>query len=118
MDLINNNLTTQIALGSMQGNPGITGGLQMKLLRDDPASPVKEASPNADFGSMLKDKLNELNQTQLDADKAAETYATGGDIQLHDVMIATEKADLQFGLALQIRNKLLSAYQEISRMSV
>ena len=70
------------------------------------------------FGGLLKDQMNNINNLQNDANAARETYAVGGDIPLHSVMIATEKADLSLQLAMQVRNKLVAAYQEISHMSI
>lgn len=70
------------------------------------------------FGGMLKEQMNNINNLQTDANQARETYAVGGDIPLHSVMIAAEKADLSLQLAMQVRNKLVSAYQEISHMTI
>lgn len=66
----------------------------------------------------LSKYLSGVNRLQLDADHAQETFAAGGDIDIHDVMIATEKASIAMQLTTQIRNKLVDAYQEISRMQV
>jgi len=71
-----------------------------------------------EFGQLLHDQLNQVNDLQNSADEAAQTYATGGSIELHNVMIATEKADLAMNLTMQIRNKVISAYQEINRMTI
>lgn len=70
------------------------------------------------FGDALKAQLNSINHLQNQASEAQQTYATGGDIELHNVMLAMEKADLSLQLAMQIRNKAVAAYQEISHMSV
>jgi flagellar hook-basal body complex protein FliE len=70
------------------------------------------------FGNALKAQMNSINSLQAQASAAQQTYATGGDIELHNVMLAMEKADLSMQLALQIRNKAVAAYQEISHMSV
>ena len=70
------------------------------------------------FGGMLKQQMNNINNLQADADQARQTYAVGGDIQLHSVMLAAEKADLSLQLAMQVRNKVVAAYQEISHMTI
>jgi flagellar hook-basal body complex protein FliE len=78
------------------------------------------AASNA-IGDMLKpfgDGLKSVNQLQLDADKLAKEAAVGGDVDLHDVMIAGEKASVAMQLTLQIRNKLVEAYQDVMRMQV
>ena len=70
------------------------------------------------FGKVLKDQMKELNETQAVANAAVNTYATGGNIELHNVVLAVNKAEMSMELAVQIRNKLVSAYHEFSRMQV
>lgn len=70
------------------------------------------------FGGILKDQMSSINGLQEEANQAQQTYATGGDIELHNVMLAVEKADLSLQLAMQVRNKVVAAYQEISHMTV
>lgn len=87
-----------------------------------PLSPItvkhlSETKENS-FGEMLKSSINEINQLQKIADEAAEKLATGEKKDIHETMIALEKADVSFQLMMQVRNKVVSAYQEINRMSV
>jgi flagellar hook-basal body complex protein FliE len=70
------------------------------------------------FGGILKDQISNINQLQNDANQAQQTYATGGNIELHTVMLAAEKADLSLQLAMQVRNKLVAAYQEMTHMTI
>jgi flagellar hook-basal body complex protein FliE len=72
----------------------------------------------AEFGEFLQQKVTEVSNTSKQADAAIQTYAVGGDIALHDVMLALEKAGTMMDLAVQVRNKLVQAYQEVSRMHV
>lgn len=80
----------------------------------------KVTSPNAanSFGKVLNNYISEVNQEQLDSDNKTKLFASGGNIDVHSVMIASEKANLSMQLTMQMRNKLLQAYQEISRMQV
>lgn len=78
-----------------------------------PTSPV-----GASFGDLVRDALEQLNRLQVEANQAAIDLVAGEPVDLHDVMIAIEKANLGFQLALQVRNKLVEAYQEIMRMQV
>lgn len=85
----------------------------------------KPLQPNADqetkgkdFGQLLMDALKEVNKTQLEAGELRDAFANGEGVELHDVMVAMEKAGIAMQLSLQVRNKLLEAYQEISRMQV
>ncbi len=76
---------------------------------------------NADSPSFLqvfKDMVNETNQLQTDASDIAQKFALGQVSDIHDVMIAAEKAGVSFELVMEIRNKLIEAYQEIMRMQV
>ncbi|KUO52774.1 MAG: flagellar hook-basal body protein FliE [Desulfitibacter sp. BRH_c19] len=70
------------------------------------------------FASFLKENLNKTNELQIEADVLTQRMAVGDDVELHEVMIATEKAELAMQLTLQIRNKLIEAYQEISKMQI
>jgi flagellar hook-basal body complex protein FliE len=72
----------------------------------------------AEFGSYLKDALGEANQLQQVADKAIQQLVAEGKGDLQDTMVAMEKADISFRFMMQVRNKVLEAYQEIIRMQV
>jgi flagellar hook-basal body complex protein FliE len=71
-----------------------------------------------DFGTHLKNAIGEVNDLQQKADQAIQQLAGEGKGDLQDTMIALEKADVSFRLMMQIRNKVLEAYQEIMRMQV
>lgn len=75
-------------------------------------------SAPANFGQMLNNALDHLTQTENAANEAVTRLAAGDDIELHQVMLTMQEADLSFQLALQIRNKLVEAYQEVMRMQV
>jgi flagellar hook-basal body complex protein FliE len=70
------------------------------------------------FGDVLKDQVAKISDLQAKADEAAQTYATGGDIELHNVILASEKAGLSLELAMQVRNKVVAAYQEVMHMNI
>jgi flagellar hook-basal body complex protein FliE len=70
------------------------------------------------FGSVVSQAVGSLQALQGDADTKAADFATGGDVQLSDLMISTEQLSLGFQLAMQVRNKVVDAYQEIMRMQV
>jgi flagellar hook-basal body complex protein FliE len=74
--------------------------------------------PGESFSSMLKNALNDVNQDQLDADKSMQDYMSGKETNLHTTLISLEKADISFRLMMQVRSKLLDAYQQIMRTSV
>jgi flagellar hook-basal body complex protein FliE len=80
--------------------------------------PKPTESPKSDFTSYLKDALGEVNNLQQKADQAIQQLVGEGKGDLQETMIAMEKADVSFRLMMQIRNKVLEAYQEIMRMQV
>ena len=79
------------------------------------SAPVKSGE---DFGSMLMDAMKDVNSRQQDAAKLQNDVMAGRQVEYADVMIALEKASTAMALTMQVRNKVLEAYQEISRMSV
>jgi flagellar hook-basal body complex protein FliE len=70
------------------------------------------------FQSLLEGMIGNVEQSQTQATQAAQNFLSGGDEELHSVALAAQRADLQFNLFLQVRNKAVSAYQEIMRMQV
>ncbi|MCX7014263.1 MAG: flagellar hook-basal body complex protein FliE [Candidatus Sumerlaeota bacterium] len=68
------------------------------------------------FAETLKESIAEVNQLQNDADQALEQFVTGQSPDVHGTMIALQKADLSFKVMMEVRNKLLSAYQEVMRI--
>ncbi len=70
----------------------------------------------ADFGSTLKTAINQVEQIHTDAEQQVSQLLKGDRSDVHNVMIAVEKADIAFQLMMQVRNKIVSAYQEVSRM--
>ncbi|MBU5591082.1 flagellar hook-basal body complex protein FliE [Clostridium sp. MSJ-4] len=70
------------------------------------------------FLDVLKKGINEVNDKHILADDMTDGYIKGDDIEVHKVMLATEEAKLSLQMAVQIRNKLVEAYQEINRMQL
>lgn len=69
-------------------------------------------------GKTFGQVLNSLNESQLETDSLTQKLATGGDVDLHQVMIASEENDVNFRVVMAIRDKLVDAYREVMRMSV
>jgi flagellar hook-basal body complex protein FliE len=76
------------------------------------------AGSKAEFSNYLKEAVGEVNQLQQVADKAIQQLVADGKGDLQDTMVALEKADVSFRFMMQVRNKVLEAYQEIIRMQV
>ena len=104
-------------------------GLQMSLpqpmprgiegLQQSQPQPLKEgssASPN--FKDFMLQAIDQVNAMQLDADRSVENLLTGGDVNPAEVLTAVQKADLSFRMMLQVRNKLMAAFQEIKEIRI
>lgn len=81
-----------------------------------PAAPA--AAEGASFKDALMNSIQEVNQLQQDANQAVEHLATGGEVSPAEVLTAVQKADLAFRMMMQIRNKLVQAYQEVQNIRV
>jgi flagellar hook-basal body complex protein FliE len=82
-----------------------------------PSGTTSGAASGEGFGATLGKALTEVNRLQMDAQQAASALAAG-EANVADVVVTTQKADIAFQLTLQIRNKLLEAYQDVMRMQV
>jgi len=71
-----------------------------------------------DIGKSFQEMLNSLSETENTSDSLMQKFAAGGDVDLHELLIAMEKTDVNFRVAMNIQGKLVSAYQEIMRMQV
>lgn len=82
------------------------------------AGPAK-SDPNApDFKKLLLDELKEVNDLQQDATRAIEDLSSGRRDDLEGVLLATQQADTAFRMLLQVRNKMMDAYEEIKQIRV
>jgi flagellar hook-basal body complex protein FliE len=95
-------------------NPALIGPLG-KPAGGIPTSPPTDGK---DFQSLLMDSINEVNRLQTEADQARIDLVTGRTENVAEVFTAVKKADLAFQTLMQIRNKLLEAYEEIKQMRV
>lgn len=85
----------------------------------DQAGLARPSAPTAapqSFADMLRSLVGEVQETQRTAATAAQDFATGKTTDVAATMIATEQAAITFSLMLQVRNRLLEAYQEIQRI--
>ena len=76
------------------------------------------SSAGVSFKKMLQSNLSKVNEMQLLSHQASVKYATGESDNLHELMITLEEAKLALQLAVEVRNKILDAYQEILRMQI
>ncbi|MCK4573324.1 MAG: flagellar hook-basal body complex protein FliE [candidate division Zixibacteria bacterium] len=77
-----------------------------------------DAKSGVSFGDVLSNMINSVNETQLDAAQSQQALMAGEPVELHDVMIKAQEAGISMDLLLEVRNKLMSAYNEIMRMQM
>jgi flagellar hook-basal body complex protein FliE len=75
-------------------------------------------SEGPSFGEALENALKTVDGSMQQADAGAASYVGGGNVDLHNVMMDLERADLGFRTMVQVRNKLLDAYKEVMRIPV
>jgi len=83
--------------------------------------PIGRTESTADapaFREMLLKSIEQVNTMQQEADKAVEALVLGKDVSPAEVLTAVQKADIAFRLMMQIRNKLMQAYQEIQNIRI
>lgn len=85
---------------------------------EGPSSSGATTGTGKSFADTLKDAVNDVNEAQKASDKAMQNLATGKTDNVADVMIAAEKADIAFKVMVQVRNKIIDAYQEVMKMQV
>ena len=92
------------------GLPAIPGTLPTR-----PSTP-SNAETEAGFGDTLKDAISQVNELSNKSDQSIAQLVQGERQDVHNVMIAVEKADIAFQLMMQVRNKIVNAYQEVSKL--
>ncbi|HEY2472144.1 MAG TPA: flagellar hook-basal body complex protein FliE [Terracidiphilus sp.] len=101
LDFVTNTLSsgpaTRNSLSSMQSAPSAT----------------KEAEP---FGGLLKDAIGQVNQLEQQAHAAVTGLMTGTGVDVHQALIASEKASMAFEMVLAVRNKAIQSYQSVMSM--
>ncbi len=76
----------------------------------------KAQNPSTPFGGILQSMVQQTNALDQKAKDAVTGVLNGSGVEVHDAMIATQKSDMAFELALQVRNKAVGAYQQMMQM--
>jgi len=84
----------------------------------EPLRPLAQAGKPGEFQSVLEGTIQKLEASNHDAADAVQKFLTGENEELHTTVLAAQKAEIAFDLGLQVRNKVVSAYQEIMRMQM
>ncbi|WP_163101502.1 flagellar hook-basal body complex protein FliE [Peribacillus alkalitolerans] len=95
----------------------LTGVFVNKLSKPSTTTPTPYEAQEK-FASVLKESINKVNEAQIQSDKVTERMIRGENVDLHTVMITSQKASITLQTTMEIRNKVVEAYQEIMRMQV
>ena len=85
---------------------------------DGSVSSTFQPADRRDFSNVIEQAFDDVNDRIVKAEEMSEQMAAGKSVDIARVMTAVTKADLSFRMAMQVRNKALSAYEEIMRMQV
>jgi flagellar hook-basal body complex protein FliE len=84
----------------------------------EPLQPLAQTGKPGEFQSVLEGTIQTLEASNNQAADAVQKFLTGENEELHTTVLAAQKAEIAFDLGLQVRNKVVSAYQEIMRMQM
>jgi flagellar hook-basal body complex protein FliE len=101
--------------------------MSLKLSNLTPVAPIQsplESSPLApsssgdglSFKDVLGSAINEVESSRTNANESVQNFLSGGGEDLHSTILASQRADLEFQMFMQVRNKIVSAYQEVMKM--
>lgn len=77
-----------------------------------------KTSSNGSFQDVLKTSLDKLNEKQVQADEITNDFVAGNDVEVHEMLLSMEEAKMSMQLAIQVRNKVVEAVQELTRMQL
>ena len=103
-------MTITSVAGLLDGLGGVGAALKPA------AGTAANGAGGAPFAGMLKSMVEQTNALDTKASEAVTGLLSGNGVEVHDAMIATQKADVAFQLALQVRNKAVAAYQQMMGM--
>jgi len=92
------------------------GGIPNSYMPDTSSLGMDSDNGGVSFGDVLKNAVQGVNQVNDSATAQVNSLLQGGGGDVNSVMIAVEKADVAFQLMMQVRNKIVSAYQDIEKM--
>ncbi|MGJ5817951.1 flagellar hook-basal body complex protein FliE [Paludibaculum fermentans] len=99
------------SMASIPGIDNISGmGSASQVTSTGPVSP--------EFGNLLEMAIDRVELSHNTAETAVNQFVSGEENEIHSTVMAVQRAELDFELALQVKNKVVSAYQEIMRMQI
>ena len=98
--------------------PSVSPGQLAGQLSGPAAAKNDSPKDGATFKNFLLDSIRDVNSMQQNADNAVNELFTGGDVNPAEVLTAVQKADLAFRMMLQVRNKVVQAYEQVQNMRI
>ena len=91
---------------------------EIRSVRENGIDATKPAQQDIDFGKLTASALESVHESQISSKALKEAYEQGSDIPLTEVVLSMQKSSLAFEATLQVRNKVLKAYEDILNMPV
>lgn len=107
-----------LAFKTSFSSPGLKGITEIQQKQNNLEKSLEEKKDGKSFMDLLTESVKEVNTDQKVADKLTSDISSGKSQNIHEAMLAMTKAELGFNLMVQVRNRALEAYQEVSRMQV
>jgi flagellar hook-basal body complex protein FliE len=99
-------------------DPTTIQGISPPSLHEAATPPGQAGREGSQFLDSLKSAISQVNDVQREAGRAVDALMTGQTENVHQTMVALQKADASFQLMMQVRNKLVAAYEEMNRMQI
>ena len=116
---LNSNMSFDEVFNAIGENPdSIKAGAEITIDENKPKNISPTVKLAQEIGKRVFNGLNEINDIQKQSEEDIETFASGGDISIHQVMISAQKSQIAMNMAIQLRNQMLTAYNEFKGMSV
>ena len=94
----------------------ISGISPLNQISTDVAAPAAGGTGTSSFRDVLNSAIGEVENSRSSASQSVEQFLSGDGGDLHSTILATQRAELEFQMFMQVRNKVVSAYQEIMKM--
>ncbi len=112
IDKVNSQANIQSMLATLRSHSAQAAGM------DDKTTSAAGGVARTDFGQSIQKVIEQVNELQAQSKGMVERYQRGEDVPLTEVVLATQKSSLAFEATLQVRNKVLKAYEDILNMPV
>lgn len=107
------------SLGGVSGGSGLSSIAQPREIRVSNLSSIqKESSSGETFGQILAESIRQVNNLESQADDAIKNLVVGGAGNVHETLVALQRAEISMRMLVEVRSKVISAYQEVMRMQV